>query len=251
MSEKENPKTGRRLFLSSRSAVRSPDQHDHHALDDEFRRRDEPGVSGVLGFELGRFAAFLEERFERAFVVDERGHDIAVPRRESVFQHDEIAVDDVAADHGIPAHLQRERARRRLETQRGDVDRNAALGFLAAILGKPGRDASVNRDVRHRLAQMTQRRQHAQRPGAAGLVVQRAFPSQGAHVIRRRLGAFETKVARDFAQGRPGAVRLVNRVDEIQDLLLACSDRAHTIQLNSSLARRVGNSEMPGEVPGT
>ena len=97
------------------------------------------GIFRVLGLQI-RLAAFHDKRFERAFAVNQRGHNLAVARLRPVFQNHKIAVENMPANHRIARHAQRERVPRRFEADAFHVHRNAALGVLFAGLRQTRRN---------------------------------------------------------------------------------------------------------------
>src|SRR5215831_10022035 len=113
-----------------------PDQGDHDALDLEFFLRDEVGVTGVFGAQVG-FATLHEEGFEGDLAVDEGGDDVICAWLNSVFDNGDVAADDMFANHGIALDLEAEGAGRGFNAEGFDINQYAA--FL--VLGSIGRQA--------------------------------------------------------------------------------------------------------------
>ena len=111
--------------------LRSADQRLEHALNHQLLRGDEIGILRVLGFQI-RLAALQDEGLERAFAVNERGHDLPLRGSGPCSNTTMSPSQNVPADHRIARHAQRERVPRRLEADALDVHRHATLGFLLA-----------------------------------------------------------------------------------------------------------------------
>ncbi len=119
------------------------------------------GKFRILGFQVW-FPAFQDKRFERAFAVNQRGHNLAVARLRPVLQNHNITVENVPANHRIARHTQRERVPRRFEADAFHVHRNAALGVLLAGLGHTCRNCAEQRNVHDAASQLRQRGSDAQ-----------------------------------------------------------------------------------------
>ena len=223
---------GQALFTSAH-------ERHHDPLDDQFVGGDEAGVAGVFGAEMS-FAFFGDERFERAFVVDEGGHDIAGARGEAMFQDDDVAVEDVFADHGIAADLEGESARGGFDADGIDIDGDAAFGLLGAVFREAGRDGAEEGDIDHAFAQVVEGGKDLERAGPARVIGEEALLAKGAYVIDRRAHAAETELLGDLPQAGGEAAGVLAFVNEIEDLPLAFGEWTHrkrwleqdTVQVN-------------------
>src|SRR5260370_15291618 len=113
---------------------RPADKPPEYALDREVGRRNQVRVTRVLRLQI-RFAVFANERLERAFPVNERRDDLAVPRLRAMLQNHPVTVADVLADHRIAARDQGEGAARPGEAQGFPVAVNGA--FRQLVQGLP------------------------------------------------------------------------------------------------------------------
>jgi hypothetical protein len=50
----------------------------------------------------------LDESLEGRFIVNERSHNVAISRGDSMLEYYDIPVSDLAPDHGIPGDLEGE-----------------------------------------------------------------------------------------------------------------------------------------------
>ena len=76
----------------------------HHALDDEFTRRNEIGVERVLSLEKWA-TIFHQVALQGGLAINEGGHDVTRPRL-TVFEDDAIPIEDVGIDHRIASDVQ-------------------------------------------------------------------------------------------------------------------------------------------------
>ena len=67
-------------------------------LDHQFVGRNEVGIFWVFRFEKW-FAVLHDKRFQRALAVDERRYDLPRTRLRPVFQHDDVAIENVLPHH--------------------------------------------------------------------------------------------------------------------------------------------------------
>lgn len=199
----------------------STQEGDHDALDDEFGGGDEFWIAGVFGAECRGFPAFEDEGFECAFVVDEGGDDIAVARGDAVFEDDRVSIEDMASDHGIAPDLEGEGAGGGADAEGGDIDGDAAVGFLLLVACESCGDGAVDGNGDGGLAEGVDGGGGAESAGLAGRAGDESFAAEGADVISGGGHAAEAKVGGDFAQGRRGAVAMDLGLDELQDLGLA------------------------------
>lgn len=202
-------------------------------------------MAGVFGFEIGGVSGFLDEGFEGGFVVDEGGDDIAGSGGLAVFEHDEIALDDVAADHGVATHFEGEGAGGGAQAEQFEVDGHTAAGFLAAVFGAAGGDGAVDGEAGDGTAKglgpggnFGRVEDDAQGAGAAGLAGEGAFAAEGGDMVGGGLDAAEAEVAGDFAEGGGEGGTLDGVAHEVEDRALAWGEGFHsmTVQMNSILA---------------
>lgn len=213
----------------SRSGILAPaEQGDHDALDDELGGGDELGVARVFGAEPG-FPAFEDEGFEGAFVIDEGGDDVAVARGETVFEDDDIAIEDVASDHGIAFDFEGEGAGAGVEVEVFEIDGDGALGFLAAVVGESGGNRAVEGDIDDLALARSPGGGDAQGPGPARVGFEGPFSLEGTDMISGSGHAAEAEMGSDFAEGRGYGLEFQALADEFEDLLLSGCQGIHKL----------------------
>src|SRR6185503_9008498 len=151
-------------YCSLVSFFRPADERAKHALDDQFLRRNEIGIPGILRLEE-RPAVLHHERLERVLPVDERRHNLAGTRLRPVLEHRDIPVANVPSDHRIARHAQREGVARRFEPDRLDGHGYTFIGLLFAVPPEPGRDGAEQRKLDRPPAGRAKRLGEPDRPG--------------------------------------------------------------------------------------
>jgi hypothetical protein len=204
---------------------------DHDSLYDKFGSGDQFGIFRVFSAQV-RFVLFGEERLERAFVINERRHNVAGFGSETMLKDCVIPRQNVFPDHRVTTDLQGKCARGGTDAEAVDVDRDAAIGFLFSFLGIAGGDGAVNGDVHDEAAQFHQRRDNLPGTGLARLVFEHAFVDQSADMIDRGRHAVEAEMAGDLAQAGRLTGGLLLGLDELQNLTLTFG-KLHTVQMNS------------------
>jgi hypothetical protein len=93
-----------------RSFAQHPNKGTTDTLDLHVQGWYQIGVAGVLGVKPC-FSVLSNEGLDGRFFVNQGCHDIAIPRDDCVLQQDDIAIEDLATDHGVSLHSKREGSR--------------------------------------------------------------------------------------------------------------------------------------------
>lgn len=197
------------------SFPRPSDERPEHALDHQFLRRDEVGVFRVFRLEKG-LVVFEHESFQRAIAVHERGHNLAVLRLRPVLQNHDVALADMTANHGIAHHAQRKGVAGRLETNRLDVHRDAALGLLLPFLPEASRNGTEEWYLRDEAAEFGQRGNDPQRSCFTAFRLDKPFTPKRFQMTGRGSMTAKTKPMGDFTERWDGSAGLGFGLDEIQ-----------------------------------
>src|SRR5688572_15734402 len=115
-----------------------------------------------------------------------------------MLENDVIPFENMFSNHGIALDFEGKGARTRPDSNGFDIDGNASLRFLLAILGPPGGNASVKRDLDHPPPPFFQRRTGTQSAGAARGAFENPFLTQRGNVAERGIHAFKTKMGGDL-----------------------------------------------------
>ena len=154
---------------------------------------------------------------QRGLPVDQRRDDVAVMNFFALFENDDVAVEDVRADHRIAANAKRERAVSFRNVRRVMIERDVAFDILLGQRGHAGRDLSVNRHVVD--PNFLDRRD--QRACFAGVTLKKSFFLQRGNVLHHRRLAGEPEMTLDFARARGDAFFPLLPLDEIENVSLA------------------------------
>ena len=171
-----------------------PQQRDENALDDQLPGWQQVGIIRVFSTQEG-LSMVHQVALQSGFAIDQRGDDVAFPGL-AEFENHGVSVADVGVDHGIAADFEGEGAGVARDSQRGDVDRNAALSLVLDVLGHAGGDVAVDRDVEDFSAVQFFRENDGAR--FSGESLDDAFAFERAQVAHGRGLAGKPKVALDL-----------------------------------------------------
>src|SRR6266851_833313 len=192
---------------------RPADKPPEYALNREVGRRNQVRVTRVLRLQI-RLAVFANERLERAFPVNERRDDLAVPRLRAMLQNHPVTVANVLADHRIAARDQGEGAARPGDAEGFQVDGNGALRQWLEVLRETRRNRTEDRHRHHPPAESAQRRHRPPGAGLARLAHQIPLANQRGDVVRHGARAAETEVPANFLPAWAELARAQLLVDE-------------------------------------
>ncbi len=180
-------------------------------------RGNEIGIARVLGPQA-RATPFHEIAFEGALAINQRRDNVA-RFRFALLEHDDVAIENMRADHGVAPHLQRERFRILGKMQRAEIHRQMPVGLLRIVGGEPGRDGTIDRYLHHLCTRlMLQGKDHG--AGFSREPTDDALALQRAEMTHRSRLAGESKMLLDVTCGGHDSVLTLIAPQKILQLLL-------------------------------